>query len=287
MAQVPALTIAVLFCVAIVSGAAAPPDFADQSGQRFLYMAFAAYQHNGTYDSLLNWSCPCCTALNTFWPATRMSDTQWFQYLPRDLFAYVGYEHSLRSVVLSFRGSQDLENWIVNLQFAKTVPYGDNKGKVHSGFYHGYLDMKPMLLPYIRALMQRFGSANILCTGHSLGGAMAQLAAVDLSETLGPSANVSSVRRHLQAHHVRIASDVSLQVTYGTPRTGDAQWASYFASTLRGVYVSARCPAHPSLTVLHRTATGALCTGSTLCRICRRWVSISITRRARPGMTPT
>jgi pimeloyl-ACP methyl ester carboxylesterase len=68
--------------------------------------------------------------------------------------------------------------------------------------------------PYVQMLMQKFGTNNIICTGHSLGAAMAQIAALDLSETFA-SANVSSV-------------------TYGTPRTGNYDWQQYWATTLKG-----------------------------------------------------
>lgn len=106
------------------------------------------------------------------------------------------------------------QNWLLNLQFAKTTPY-KAQGKVEDGFYKAYLSLKNQTTPYIQQLMNKHGTPNILVTGHSLGASMGQIAAIDIQETFGPSANVSSV-------------------SYGTPRTGNSDWAKYWASTLRG-----------------------------------------------------
>lgn len=41
-------------------------------------------------------------------------------------------------MIVSFRGSQDIKNWIINLDTVKTT-YSECSGcQVHAGFYSGY-----------------------------------------------------------------------------------------------------------------------------------------------------
>lgn len=51
---------------------------------------------------------------------------------------------------------------------------------VHLGFYKGYANIQEQLLTAINIELWRHSNASILVTGHSLGGALATLAAVDI-----------------------------------------------------------------------------------------------------------
>jgi predicted lipase len=102
--------------------------------------------------------------------------------------------------VLVFRGTSDLRDWLINVRVAPTSwPEG---GRVHDGFARAL----QLVFEEVGAELQRLMVPTIV-TGHSLGGALATLAA--------------------SCHPFRAA------YTFGAPRVGDAE----FWTTLR-------CPLH-------------------------------------------
>jgi predicted lipase len=74
--------------------------------------------------------------------------------------------------------------------------------QVHSGFLGAYNSVASQVINKISALAKIHTSASILFTGHSLGGALATFAAMDVKETLGLS---NSLKLY----------------TFGSPRTGN------------------------------------------------------------------
>lgn len=98
--------------------------------------------------------------------------------------------------VLAFRGSDDLRAWMTNLD-ARPAPWRGG-GKVHRGFAEA-LDM---VWPDIEPALQQATSPTLF-TGHSLGAALATLAA-----SLCPEAAL---------------------ITFGSPRIGDSAFRSAMA----------------------------------------------------------
>ena len=77
-------------------------------------------------------------------------------------------------VIVSIRGSDDFEDWLDNLSFtSKKTKFGH----IHSGMFDAYMEIRDSLVdavtrtPFLRKLT--------IC-GHSKGGAMAQIFAVDI-----------------------------------------------------------------------------------------------------------
>jgi len=125
-------------------------------------------------------------------------------------FAFVGYTNT--EIVVSIRGTvlTSIKNWIKDLDFFITpLPYAPSGVKVHQGFLSTWTDLKGQVLPLITQALTTSGLSNVVVTGHSLGGAVANLAAVDIWNTF----------------HTR--STISLW-TYGSPRVGNSEWVSYF-----------------------------------------------------------
>lgn len=89
-------------------------------------------------------------------------------------------------VVVAFRGSVNHDNWLKRNMFAK--PTDDGHGnKVHSGFKTAWDDLKPEVDSELFKLFgtNKFGN-NVTFTGHSLGGAIGQLATADYMESQNP-----------------------------------------------------------------------------------------------------
>lgn len=82
-----------------------------------------------------------------------------------------------------FRGSESIRNWITNLSADKT-PYTTFPAcancQVHSGFYSATKSVYPDVLNEVKRLRALYPTYAIKTTGHSLGGALAQLTAMEL-----------------------------------------------------------------------------------------------------------
>jgi len=102
-------------------------------------------------------------------------------------------------VVIAFRGSKSLRDWLTDFEFRQVR--SDSGDKIHEGFYRAWLSVRD-LLPTTPALQN--SSTPLVVTGHSLGGAMALLAAEGLH---------------------KLGCRVAAVYTFGGPRVGDALWA--------------------------------------------------------------
>ncbi len=108
-------------------------------------------------------------------------------------------------IYAAFRGTQAKPiDWIKNSKFEPMV--GELGGKVHSGFHSGVGEVWDDLLAVITA-----AAKPVVATGHSLGGALATLAAARLHEAGHPAAAV---------------------YTYGQPRVGLSDFRDPYESRL-------------------------------------------------------
>lgn len=106
-------------------------------------------------------------------------------------------------VLISVRGTEvDSKEDILRDIDARQVAFREGEGKVHRGFYGGYLAIKSFIVDYL----ERFHiNQKVVICGHSLGGAIAQL----LAEALR---RVTERQYNVQLY------------TYGAPRAGDADF---------------------------------------------------------------
>lgn len=108
-----------------------------------------------------------------------------------------------KQLIVAFRGTviTEIENWKTNIDL-KPVPITPKaEAEIHSGFRNAYLLVKPKLTQILRDAQQP--DDRIIYTGHSLGGALAVMAAQDLA--------------HMEAKP-RI-------YTFGQPQVGNAAFA--------------------------------------------------------------
>lgn len=107
------------------------------------------------------------------------------------------------TLYIVFRGSNQPIDWINNFQLRQQIyPYGDGNSEVkfHRGFMAAYFAVRSAVLSACEAVEVR----QIISTGHSLGGALAVIAGLDIQY------NITS----------RDQSQISVY-TYGAPRVGN------------------------------------------------------------------
>ena len=176
-----------------------------------------------------------------------------FESEKRFVKGFVGFDGERKRAVLSFRGTEpkSFENWLENLDATHAgFPVADfeGKGRVHSGFLDAYVQIRLNLTYAIAKLSEKYGndlsllgdedpskedamqkdetSRNpfpIEITGHSLGGALATIAALDLE-----SGNHGGPRKRVIQRKV----DVKSVYTFGSPRVGDGVFAEIYAERL-------------------------------------------------------
>ncbi len=121
-------------------------------------------------------------------------------------------------IILSFRGTdvehEKLRNWWTNIN-VKTAPFNsenkhDNKIKVHRGFQNAWTSVREKVFEQIDRWKQSEKIREIWVTGHSLGGALATLAATQLKEN-------------------ETEKDIKYKLcTFGSPRVGNGKFVDFF-----------------------------------------------------------
>ena len=178
--------------------------------KRLMEYSAAAYVRDRTL--LEEWSCKLCrTKLRDF----RYNGTA---YNARyHTLAYIGYDTRMNAIVLTFRGSQrDVRNWLlVNFRIRKVRPsyLGRKFGKVHRGFYEAYRVLRGKVHRLVRNMINKYPSAKLIITGHSLGGALATLAAADL-------------KVHGLYHS-------PIMVNFGSPMVGNRCFVNAYSNTVK------------------------------------------------------
>jgi triacylglycerol lipase len=110
------------------------------------------------------------------------------------------------SIIVAFRGTTSQADTISDLIARQTIyPWFDNGGNTHYGFTEIYATARMQI---INALSKCDFNKKLIITGHSLGGALATLCALDL------------------AYNTHFAPPIVY--TFGAPRVGDPTFAAAF-----------------------------------------------------------
>lgn len=112
-----------------------------------------------------------------------------------------------KDVVLAFRGTDDIMDWIANLDFAQVEALG---GRVHRGFYQTLQSVWKPVAEGLDKLYDKQRKPRLWVAGHSLGGALAVLA----SKSIAPVLPIAGT------------------FTYGQPRVGDENFAKGYQTKL-------------------------------------------------------
>ncbi|CAD8108992.1 unnamed protein product [Paramecium sonneborni] len=164
--------------------------------------SFAAYCN---LEDILNWN---VGTISEQYP--HLSKIQIFENIELETRGYIAYNSHSQAITVVFRGSQNLKNFIADIDAQKIEFNPICKCQVHEGFFAAYTSLKIHLDVLLGEYRMKYPYAKYHVTGHSLGGAMATLFASELS---------------------MIGLKVTL-VTVGSPRVGDSDFYDWF-STLK------------------------------------------------------
>jgi len=187
------------------------PGYREQIAQQLRFFAQTTYC---SVDSVTAWACPICKqgSLINF----KLTHKFWDPNTNTFGFAGLAPAAGENVIIFSFRGATPSagRNWITDLN-SQRMPYPGLKGAtVHKGFYNSYLSISKLITRAAKSLLANCQNCHIYVTGHSLGGAIATLAAADLY-TLTPDLTV---------------------YTYGSPRVGDEAFATYYDKIVPDTY---------------------------------------------------
>ena len=148
----------------------ASTSYVSHSALEMGWLSEVAYESQKSIDA---WSCPACKNI-------RITNQKSFFSSVANIQGFAGYLPDFSAILLSFRGSVDTKNWIANLGSAMSTYPGCSGCHVHTGFYVAYKSVSSSVRQAIANLQNQHRGAPIVITGHSLGGAMAILSALDL-----------------------------------------------------------------------------------------------------------
>eukprot|EP00184_Porphyridium_aerugineum_P003752 CAMPEP_0184699366 /NCGR_PEP_ID=MMETSP0313-20130426/5661_1 /TAXON_ID=2792 /ORGANISM="Porphyridium aerugineum, Strain SAG 1380-2" /LENGTH=675 /DNA_ID=CAMNT_0027158441 /DNA_START=314 /DNA_END=2338 /DNA_ORIENTATION=+ len=148
-----------------------------------------------------------------------------YQHPKFDSKGFVGINHQAKYIVAAFRGTVSLKNWASNLK-AAVIDANKQPGlyeqfpsdvKIHMGFYRHYESIGPEMVKEVVNLFQQYPDYLVYVTGHSLGGAMAAHATLQLALA-------------------GIPSNKLVGYTFGQPRVGMTGFQREFDSRVTQFY---------------------------------------------------
>ncbi|KAF2196636.1 alpha/beta-hydrolase [Delitschia confertaspora ATCC 74209] len=151
-------------------------------------------------------NCPDVQAANTH------TVSEFENSILTDVTGFVAYDTTNQLIVVSFRGSSSIRNWLTDLNFPVVVSDICKNCSVSTGFWTSWSEARKNVLAAVDIARALYPTYKIVVTGHSLGGALADLAAGTLR------ANGLNVDLY----------------TYGAPKVGLAGISNFLSDASKG-----------------------------------------------------
>jgi len=119
-----------------------------------------------------------------------MTHAEFFDDPVTDTQAFGMYNSDI--VVICFRGTESIMDWKTNINFQRTGPFKDKDIKVHRGFNAALISIFPTVKDFIQLARKDNPKKHLFITGHSLGGALANLCYAYLTLPHDPTAMIST-----------------------------------------------------------------------------------------------
>lgn len=116
------------------------------------------------------------------------------------------------TLFLVFRGTESKEDVLNTLQFFKNGFLGCH---IHSGFHKQYASIRLFIVSIINNYKEKESNMQVICTGHSLGGALAMIAALDIQTQMGVEVSC---------------------ITFGAPRVGNWKFKEMYCKNVSDSY---------------------------------------------------
>ncbi|KAL9555124.1 hypothetical protein MBANPS3_002489 [Mucor bainieri] len=173
------------------------------------YAGIASTAYCRSVVPLNQWSCTNCLK---FVPDGKLIKT--FTSLITDTNGFVLRSDAQKTIYVVFRGTNSIRSAITDLVFDLTNYTPVSGAKVHTGFYASYKAVVSDYFPAVQSQLTAYPGYKVIVTGHSLGGAQALLAGMDLFQR----------ESRLNKNNLAI-------YTVGCPRVGNPAFAYYVDST--------------------------------------------------------
>jgi hypothetical protein len=134
------------------------------------YAKFAAASYCMNHDNLRAWVCGANCRDGT----EGTSDVMVVDTGRMALKGWMGINDRLKSIIVSFRGTLEPQNFISNLFVWRTdiihkIQGSPSDAAIHQGFWTTYADGQAQIVDYVRTRMQKYPDYKVTFTGHSLG----------------------------------------------------------------------------------------------------------------------
>ncbi|KAI8883175.1 hypothetical protein K501DRAFT_130343, partial [Backusella circina FSU 941] len=185
------------------------------------------------------WSCESCRESV---PDGRI--VTMFKTLLYDINGFILHSDRDETIYLVFRGTMSVRNIIPDITLLyKDYEKVDGAFVQQGSFYDSYIDASEKFLPIFLRHVKSYPTYKIVVTGHSLGAAIATIAAPKLFE-------IDNV--HFGPNNMKL-------YTYGSPRVGNEAFARYLVGT--GLYISRSVHKNDLFTTIPNVSAGFLHVG--------------------------